>query len=289
MLGVTTYYTTSGTFAYDSQASAQGASGVPTCTIDTVSLSPLVCAVFWIPVDADGGPELDYGTDWTGEYTDSFTEGITYWFIACEDEVITYSGPPPPAPPVRYKKVPLTPDFATTTFDQANRLALYEICRLCGFDVFADTLGNMAALAAFLVTQFPELAGTKWKPPVTLTLEVWSEAVDASWNILKSPDPTGANSKAFCGRRITISPLVSQEWAGDYEIMEATYTPFQSDASASPQGAGIAQAPDQNAGIITLVLRTYDDRWLSMDTSMTPSYLNMPTGISGDELSYTGM
>jgi hypothetical protein len=195
---------------------------------------------------------------------------------------------PPPSGPIRYKKVALAADFATTTFDQANRIALYEICRLCGFDVFSDGMGNMAALAAFLVAQFPELAGTRWKPPVTLTLEVWSEAVDASWNILKSPDPTGENSKAFCGRRITIDSTVSQEWAGDYEIMEATYTPFQSDASASAQSAGIAQSPDRNAGFITLVLRTYDERWLSIDTSMTPSYVNMPTDIAGDELSYTG-
>jgi hypothetical protein len=193
------------------------------------------------------------------------------------------------APPVRYKRVPLNLDLATTTFDQANRLALYEVCRLCGFDVYIDTLGNMSALAAFLLSQFPELAGTNWKPPVTLTLDVWAEAVDPGWNILKSPDPTGANTQPFCGRHITIDPTVSVEWAGEYEIMEAQYTPFQSDASAATQNAAIAQPADQHAGIISLTLRSYDQRWLSMDTSMTPSYLNLPLPIREDELSFTGM
>ena len=85
------------------------------------------------------------------------------------------------------KKLSVTLDFANMSFDQANRLLKYEIYRDLGLD------------------EVP------WKPPIQITLNAWAEAVDASWNVLKS---------AQCGDVITIDPTASFEFAGEYEIIE---------------------------------------------------------------------
>ncbi|MGB8887107.1 MAG: hypothetical protein WCC87_10320 [Candidatus Korobacteraceae bacterium] len=173
----------------------------------------------------------------------------------------------------RSKRVPLTLDFASTTWDQQNRLTMYELYRSCGLD----------PANAFLQSLFGWLAGSPWDPPVTITVTVWSEAVDDSWNVLKS---------VMRGQRITIDPSVSVEWAGDYEVMETTYNPFQGDASQfSTEGGGdpstvigssvLATPADQNAGTIVLVLRTYNEN-VFFDTSQTPSYVDLPGPILGD-------
>ena len=183
---------------------------------------------------------------------------------------------------LHYKRIPQTLDFASCTWDQANRLALYEMCRMNGLDPNAN-----GSLGAFLQTLFSELIGALWDPPVTITLEVWAESVDDSWNILKAADNTGGNSQPFCGRRVTIHPEVSAEWAGDYELMGATYTPF-GDAEQVATGEGSGPSLDNTGstsgggGKLTLTLRTYDERWLGIDTSQQPSYLNLPLPIIGD-------
>ncbi|MGC2108229.1 MAG: hypothetical protein WA655_01850 [Candidatus Korobacteraceae bacterium] len=182
-------------------------------------------------------------------------------------------GPPPTPPPLRYKRVPLTLDFASTTFDQQSRLTMYEIYRCNGLD----------PLNPFLQSLFEGLADSPWEAPVTITLTTWSEAVDDDWNVLKS---------VLRGQRITIDPSVSTEWAGDYEVTETTYYPFQGDASQFSAAGGdrstvigsstLATPADQNAGTMVLKLRTYDENVLSIEESQTPSYVNVPGPILGD-------
>ncbi len=173
----------------------------------------------------------------------------------------------------RSKRIPLTLDFASTTYDQQSRLTMYELYRSCGLDP-SDP---------FLQSLYSWLAGSPWVPPVTVTVKVWSEAVDVNWNVLK---------QVMRGQRITIDPTVSTEWAGDYEVMETTYNPFQGDASQfSTEGGGdpstvvgssvLASPADQNSGTLLLVLRTYNPN-VFFDTSRTPSYVNLPGPILGD-------
>ncbi len=178
--------------------------------------------------------------------------------------VILEPGAPPPAPPLRYKRLPLTLQLGSCTFDQANRIVMYELYRACGLDPSNPFL---TALYDWLVA---------WTPPQTLVLTVWSEAVDASWNILKEVMP---------GQVITIDASVSPEWAGDYEVMEKVITPFQSDASqlySSGSGAGgltgsgeLMPGPQQGAGTVSLILRTYNPN-VFFDTSMVPSWEDVP-------------
>jgi hypothetical protein len=173
----------------------------------------------------------------------------------------------PPAPPLRYKRLPLSLQLGSCTFDQANRIMMYELYRSCGLD----------PTAPFLLALFGWL--TQWTPPQTLVLTVWSEAVDEEWNILMQVMP---------GQVITIDASVSPEWAGDYEVMEKVITPFQGEASQlysgggvgagtdSPQGSvEIANTPSQNSGTIALTLRTYNPN-VFFDTSMIPSWSDVP-------------
>jgi hypothetical protein len=189
---------------------------------------------------------------------------------------------PVAAAPLRYKKIPLTLDFATTTWDQQSRLIMYELYRSLGLD----------PTNAFLQTQYSWLAALGWVPPVTGTLTVWSEAVDpATWSILKQRKR---------GEIITLDPSVSPEWAayglpgyeGQYEIMETTYNPFQGDASQFASQAGgdpstvigsstLASPSSQASGTIVLVLRTFNP-FVLFDVSQTPSYANVPGPIIGD-------
>jgi hypothetical protein len=204
--------------------------------------------------------------------------GLRHGFIATVE-----TDGPPDVPPLRYKLVPLSLDFANTTWDQANRLAMYELYRSDGLD----------PLDPFLVSLFEGLDSQLWDPPKTLTIQVFADAVDDSWNILKRPLDGSGNVTPLQGKRITIDPSVDEEWAGDWEVVRASYNAFQPSNAASgggdpsmPSGvAGIARPNDQSGGTITLTLRSYDERWLSLDTSQTASYANLPLPIHDDEMS----
>lgn len=186
-----------------------------------------------------------------------------YFVAAGEYEVFddSYVGPVA-LPIVRRKLLPLSLDFATCTYDQQNRLLQYEIYKALGSD------GSLV------------VPNTPWDPPVTITLQVWSESVDDDWNILKTPD----EGEGFCGRIITIDSSASADWAGDYEIMSATYTPFEGDTSGEYAGDTLVQSSgataagaNSNSGLITLVLRTYNGPVLeACDVSTTPTYDDVP-------------
>jgi uncharacterized membrane protein len=212
----------------------------------------------------------------SGYYIDS--SEIVHAFFGTPDG----AGPPPSPPALRYKLIPMMLDFANTTWDQANRLAMYELYRSLALDP-SDP---------FLQSLFEGLGSQLWDPPKTLTIQVFADAVDDSWNILKRPLDGSGNVTPLQGKRITIDPSVDEEWAGDWEVVRASYKAFQPSNAASgggdpsmPSGvAGIARPNDQSGGTITLTLRSYDERWLSLDTSQTPSYLNLELPIHDDEL-----
>lgn len=186
------------------------------------------------------------------------------------------------APPLRYKRLPLTLDFASCTYDQQNRLLMYELYRSIGLD----------PQNAFLLTLYVWL--TKWIVPVTVTVTAWQEAVDPSnWAILK---------QVRRGQVVTIDPSVSEEWAaygypsyeGQYEVMQSTYNPFQGDASQFANQAGgdpstvvgsatLASPANTSSGTLVLVLRTYNP-YVFFDVSQTPSYLDVPGPVIGDPL-----
>jgi hypothetical protein len=142
------------------------------------------------------------------------------------------------------KRLPVSIDFATTTWDQQNRLLQYEVYRELGLD------------------QAP------WTPPVQITLRARCEALDATWNALKSVQ---------CGQRMTIDWTVSFEWAGDYEVMERRLFPMAADASggAGMGNATLARSVSQDAGQIELVLRTYNPN-VFFDVSNTPTFATVP-------------
>ena len=186
-----------------------------------------------------------------------------------------YSGPPTVAPPERYKRLPLKMDFASCSFDQADRLLMYELYRACGLD----------PLNPFLVALLPFLSGALWQPPVTLTLTVWSESVDSAWNILKNAMALGDTApKTICGRVLTIDSVNYPEWNGEWEIVKVAYTPFGGQAAQTygsqsggeVTGSGeLISAPAQGSGMLVLTLRTYNPN-VFFDTSMTPSWADVP-------------
>lgn len=208
-----------------------------------------------------------------------------YFVAAGEYEVFDDSYvPPPPIPlPLRYKKLPLSLDFANCTWDQQNRLLMYELYRSCGLD----------PANAYLQSLYDWL--DDWIVPVTITVTVWSEAVDpTAWTVLK---------QVMQGQVVTLDPSVSEEWAaygypgyeGQYEVMQKTYNPFQGDASQFANQAGgdpstvvgsatLASPANTSSGTIVLQLRTYNP-FCFFDVSQTPSYANVPGPIIGDPLS----
>jgi hypothetical protein len=191
-----------------------------------------------------------------GWWTDA--EDVNHGFVGTPD-----SGGPAILPPVRMKRLPLTVDLASCTYDQQNRLLQYEIYRALGPD--PDKNG---------ITSDP------WKLPYTIVLRAWGEAVDDLWNILK-----GEAGQPICGRRITLDASVSPEWAGDYEIMEMQTFAFQGDASAMSTGGSVGgstrasattvQPPSGDSGSLQLTLRTYSEDCM-VEVSDEPTYATVP-------------
>jgi hypothetical protein len=278
------YSCTGGSFTLDASNGAVGGTDSPTLELDASSLATAFFAsaliIPNIPPDVSFAVPDGWSTGPAGGVTDGgiIKDGFEDAYLA-----LTYTGPPAPPsiPPIWYNRVPLTLDFASMTYDQANRLAMYELYRACGLD----------PANPFLQSIIEGLSDEMWTPPSTITITVFADAVDADWNILKKIIASG-DAQPLCGKRITIDPSVDEEWAGDYEVMKATYNPLQPASFSSgginpsmPSGtATIAPSADASGGTITLVLRTYNEEVLSFDTSQTPSYANVPGPIFDDEV-----
>ncbi len=258
-----TDYVPQGPFALLNSVEGNAGTGVPSLTLTAVNPQLLYASAIALPGGSNAGSLIaasPFTVNWLSE-----TAGDEQLYVAAgeyESFEDSYIPPPTILPIVRLKKLPLALDFATCTYDQQNRLLKYEIYKALGAD------------GSLVVPNVP------WNPPVTITLRVWSESVDAAWNILKTP----GSGVGFCGRRITIDPSANADWAGDYELMEATYTPFQGDTSGQYGGdtlvqssAQMAAAANANSGLLELVLRTYNEAVLEgCDVSDPPTYVDVP-------------
>jgi hypothetical protein len=247
-IGVTTYPGTQ-------YALAAAGGWLPLMGASGITLSPA-------QVNAAGfGPAFSaYGWVYFGGTTGTRTINLYAMAMAV---YYTVPGGPAILPPVRMKRLPLTVDLASCTYDQQNRLLQYEIYRALGPD--PDKVG---------ITSDP------WKLPYTIVLRAWGEAVDDVWNILK-----GEAGQPICGRRITIDASVSPEWAGDYEIIEMQTFAFQGDASLMSATAGTGstlrdsattvQPPSADSGTLALTLRTYSEDCM-VEVSDEPTYATVP-------------
>jgi hypothetical protein len=172
---------------------------------------------------------------------------------------------PPAVTGTRLKRIKVTYDFASMTYDQAMRLLQYEVYRELGLDYLNPTLlqqvfGNL------------DLLGAPWLPPFGLTLSLYSESVDVNGSALKAQ---------LQGDIITLDPSVFYEFAGDYEIIERYINPIQQEIEDSTDGSfvspttrsgALASGTDQNSGILKLVLRTFNrSAGIFTDVSVAPS------------------
>jgi hypothetical protein len=149
---------------------------------------------------------------------------------------------PPSSAGTRLRRVKVNYNYASTTWDQAMRLLLYERYRDLGADA------------------------TPYKPPIQVTVQLWSEAVDSAGNILK---------QRVNGDRITLDPTVFFEYAGDYEIMQMTRHPMQVDPQQ--QGGSSITQPTTDTGTIVLLLRTYDEAAFIDESGIPdPSFATVP-------------
>ncbi len=158
---------------------------------------------------------------------------------------------PPNVAGLRLKRIKVTYDFASMTYDQAMRLLQYEVYRDLGIDwlnqnMLLRTFGDISLL------------GSPYLPPWQVTLSLFSESVDASMRALKAQQP---------GDVITLDPSVFFELAGDYEIMAKNISHFQQEVQNST-GGNFTAAParsgamntgtDQGSGILQLTLRSFN-------------------------------
>jgi hypothetical protein len=149
---------------------------------------------------------------------------------------------PPSASGTRLRRVKVSYNFASISWEQATRLLLYERYRDLGADA------------------------TPYKPPIQITLQLWSEAVDALGNILK---------QRVNGDRITLDPTVFFEYAGDYEIIQMERHPMQVDPQQ--QGGSSVTQPTTDTGSIVLLIRTYDENAFIDEAGLPdPSFATVP-------------
>ncbi len=158
---------------------------------------------------------------------------------------------PPAVTGTRLKRIKVTYDFASATYDQAMRLLQYETYRGLGLDFLNPNLlmqvdGNLSRL------------GAAYQPPFGITLSLFAESVDVNGNALKAQ---------LQGDIITLDPTVFFEFAGDYEITDRYITPFQQQimdattgdfVSPTSRSGALATGSDQNSGVLKLTLRSFN-------------------------------
>jgi len=149
---------------------------------------------------------------------------------------------PPNAGGQRLKRIKVNYDYANCSWDQAMRLMLYERYRDLGADA------------------------APYKPPLRISLSLWSEGVDAAGNILLQRVP---------GDVITLDPTVSWEDAGDYEIIEFMPHIFQVDPQQ--EGGTYITQPSAGAGTVDLMLWSFDPaRFIDASGEANASFQTVP-------------
>ena len=172
---------------------------------------------------------------------------------------------PPNTTGTRLKRIKVSYDFASMTYDQAMRLLQYEVYRALGI----DWLNPILLLQIYGNT---DLLGSPYQPPFGLTLNFWSEAVDANGNALAAQ---------FVGDIITLDETVFFEFAGDYEIIDRYTNPTQQEIEDTTSGnfvmptsrsGALTGGTDQNSGIMQFVLRSFNRSvGIFTDVSVAPN------------------
>lgn len=135
--------------------------------------------------------------------------------------------------PRQRMKVKQKLDFATTTWDQASRLTMYERDRLLGI----DTTNAEAQLGSPYIT------------PPTVKFRTSMFARDVNGNLVCAVE---------CGDHVTIDSTVNFQYAGEYEVLEPL-TKVPPTCAAAASGGAIAVTPDENSGEIEFVLGPYNE------------------------------
>lgn len=111
-----------------------------------------------------------------------------------------------------FRRLPTTLDFGNNTMERVQRLMQFTLWRNLGID------------------------SSPYHAPMTCTITAFLDAVDAGNNALIAQ---------LCGDIITIDSTISEEYQGDYEIMEAPINLPTQDGSGSSSASGGA---DQTQG-----------------------------------------
>jgi hypothetical protein len=119
-------------------------------------------------------------------------------------------------------QIPLSLDYGNNTVECVKRLMAYQAYRYLG----ADT--------------------TPWKAPFKLVLQAWMESVDVNGNTL---------IEQLRGDLITIDSSVSEDFGGDYELLEVRLQPAC--GMADGQGSGSGSSYPNDSGIAELTLLGY--------------------------------
>lgn len=158
--------------------------------------------------------------------------------------------------PRQRNKVKQTLDFATMTWDQASRLAMYERDRLLGIDQ------------------------TPYVTPPTAKLRTSMFARDIYGNLACAIQP---------GDHVTVDPTVDFQYAGEYEVLE----PFiicPPTASAAGSGGSISLKAEENSGEIEIPLGPYNED-VMYDTSdpLQAGWPSVPGSDPGNDTNYTSI
>jgi hypothetical protein len=154
------------------------------------------------------------------------------------------------------KKIKMTLDFATTTWDQASRLTTYERDRLLGVD------------------QSPYVA----PPRVKLRTSLFAR--DIYGNLAAAIRP---------GDRVTVDDKANYQYAGEYEVLDPL-TVIPPTCKAAGSGSTISRTPSEDSGEIELSLGPYNEA-VMYDTS-DPSqagWPDVPGSDPGNSSNFTGI
>ncbi|HEX4039081.1 MAG TPA: Ig-like domain-containing protein [Acidobacteriaceae bacterium] len=159
--------------------------------------------------------------------------------------------------PRQLNAVPVTYDFAVTTFDQASRVIRYEKDRALGYD------------AAPYVT------------PPAFTLKCPAYARDAAG--------TGAAAAQLQpGDVVTLDPTASFAYQGIYEVITRAHQPYTAQPAGSGNTVTLKASPD--GGQETLTLQWFDGGYFYDSTDAgTAGWSNVPGSDPGNDGDYTAI
>lgn len=164
--------------------------------------------------------------------------------------------------PRQRQKVKLPLDFATTTFDQAARLACYERDRALG----VDTTGANGQLASPYVT-----------PPMgRIRTSLFAQDVNGALAGAVRP-----------GDRVTVDPTLSFTYQGDYEVREPV-TVYPPTGAPKAGDGSIVMQPAASSGEIEFALGPYNvDIFYDTSNQNAAGWINVPGSDPGTDTNYT--